>query len=221
MPQKVGESTCRAMQQLHLVYQCPISAAKPAAFHIAPSEPCVRGIILGVSFLVAKAPPKYHPACRCMGRNPYSAINSSIDPPRCLRGARTLLHNDGGPKMRCRIDSLLCLVFAFAFAASSLTLTAHGQASSTKKPGTETDAENAYNAAVKQGPTALLRFFGVVPQGRRSACSSHWRRLCRDVHPRCGPGRVVRRHRRAELRQAALRGKRDSGHGSFGKHLAG
>ena len=67
--------------------------------------------------------------------------------------------------MRCRIDSLLCLVFAFAFAASSLTLTAHGQASSTKKPGTETDAENAYNAAVKQGPTALYGFLESFPKG--------------------------------------------------------
>ncbi len=67
--------------------------------------------------------------------------------------------------MRCRIDSLACLVFAFAFAASGITRTAHGQASSTKKPGTEADAENAYNAAVKQGPTALYGFLESFPKG--------------------------------------------------------
>ena len=64
--------------------------------------------------------------------------------------------------MRRRIVSLACFVFALT-EISSLALAARAQA--TRKPGTETDAENAYNAAVKQGTTALYAFLEGFPKG--------------------------------------------------------
>lgn len=67
--------------------------------------------------------------------------------------------------MRCRIHSFACLVFALAAAACDLAATAHAQNTSAKNPGTEADAEKAYNAAVKQGATALYGFLESFPKG--------------------------------------------------------
>lgn len=67
--------------------------------------------------------------------------------------------------MRCRINLSVCLVFASTIMASLLSVAARGQAGSTKKPGTETDAENAYNAAVKKGAPALYAFLENFPKG--------------------------------------------------------
>jgi adenosine deaminase len=68
-------------------------------------------------------------------------------------------------KMRFRIGFIACFSFALTAAISGLAPTAHGQASSTKNPGTEADADRAYQAAVKQGAPALNAFLESFPKG--------------------------------------------------------
>jgi adenosine deaminase len=68
-------------------------------------------------------------------------------------------------KMRYRIHSLVYVVFAFAAAMSGVAPIARGQDAAAKKPGTEADADRAYQAAVNQGAPALYAFLEGFPKG--------------------------------------------------------
>ncbi len=67
--------------------------------------------------------------------------------------------------MRHRIEPLICFTIAIAAGAAVLIPAARGQSATQKKTGTEADASNAYQAALKKGTPALYDFLLGFPKG--------------------------------------------------------